>query len=69
MSIDSAILETPEETHEPSKDIPFRYKDVTKGNTPHYRDNGKIDEDSKLATNFINEESDEECSQNFPDSE
>ena len=32
-------------------------------------DNGKIDEGTKFAANFINEESNEECSQNFAKSE
>lgn len=67
MSVQTTVLEAPEETHEPCKYIPFFDNDITKWNTSHDEDDCKVDKGREFAANFINEETDEERPQNFTD--
>ena len=69
MGVYSAVLEAPEETHKPCQYIPLLSNDVAECDSAHDCNNGEIDEGTKFAANFINEESNEECSQNFAKSE
>ena len=69
MRVHTAVLEAPEETHNPSKGIPFFDEDVSKCHTSHDGNNGDIDKGGELTAYSIDEKSDEECAEDFTKTE